>query len=176
MRVAASVAFAFALAAATPAHARQTDSSSPSTSPSKRTSHRKSSKKRNSKHAQAAPTPDRISEIQSSLARGGYYQGDPSGKWDSDTVAAMEKFQSVNGLNATGKLDAPTLQKLGLGSDIAGVSAPKPVVPKCCSAPSGSTPPPPSDKTSPPAQPLTPPAAATSASNSAVSDPKSPQH
>jgi hypothetical protein len=93
-----------------------------------------SSKKKSSKkshHAkrepfQKAPTPERISEIQSSLARGGYYQGDPNGKWDANTVAAMQKFQSANGLDPSGKLDATSLQKLGLGSGIAGVSAPKP--------------------------------------------------
>jgi peptidoglycan hydrolase-like protein with peptidoglycan-binding domain len=90
---------------------------------------KKSSKK--SRHArrepsQKAPTPERISEIQSSLARGGYYQGDPNGKWDANTVAAMQKFQSANGLDPSGKLDATSLQKLGLGSGIAGVSAPKP--------------------------------------------------
>lgn len=91
---------------------------------------------------QKAPTPDRISEIQSALARGGYYQGDPNGKMDSNTVEALQKFQSVNNLDATGKLDAPTLQKLGLGSDIAGVAAPKPVTPSCCStAPGPSSPP-----------------------------------
>jgi len=73
---------------------------------------------------QKSPTPDRISEIQTALARAGYYQGDPTSKWDPDTVAAMQKFQSANGLDATGKLDALSLQKLGLGSAIAGVSAP----------------------------------------------------
>ena len=73
---------------------------------------------------QKAPTPDRISEIQSALARAGYYQGDPTSKWDPDTIAAMQKFQSANGLDSTGKLDALSLQKLGLGSAIAGVSAP----------------------------------------------------
>jgi hypothetical protein len=78
---------------------------------------------------QKVPTPDRISEIQTALSRGGYYQGDPNGKWDSNSIAAMQKFQSANGLDSTGKLDAPSLQKLGLGSDIAGVSAPKPRVP-----------------------------------------------
>jgi peptidoglycan hydrolase-like protein with peptidoglycan-binding domain len=84
--------------------------------------------------SQKAPTADRITEIQSALARGGYYQGDPSGKWDPNTVAAVGKFQSANGIDSNGKLDAPTLQKLGLGSDIAGVSAPKPVArPSCCS-------------------------------------------
>lgn len=76
---------------------------------------------------QKAPTPDRISEIQSALARGGYYQSEPNGKWDPDTVAAMQKFQSANGIEPSGKLDAPSLQKLGLGSDIAGVAAPKPL-------------------------------------------------
>ncbi len=79
---------------------------------------------------QKAPTPERISEIQSSLARVGYYQGEPNGKWDTNTVAAMQKFQSAKGLDPSGKLDATSLQKLGLGSGIAGVSAPKA---PCCS-------------------------------------------
>jgi hypothetical protein len=78
---------------------------------------------------QKAPTPQRISEIQSALAHGGYYQGAPNGKWDSNTVAAMQKFQSDNGLSSSGKIDAPSLQKLGLGSGTAGVDAPKPVAP-----------------------------------------------
>jgi hypothetical protein len=77
---------------------------------------------------QKAPTPERISEIQSALARGGYYQNDPNGKWDGDTVGALQKFQSANGLEPTGKLDALSLQKMGLGSEIAGVSAPRPIV------------------------------------------------
>jgi peptidoglycan hydrolase-like protein with peptidoglycan-binding domain len=85
------------------------------------------------------PTQERISEIQTALSRKGYYQGDPSGKWDSDTVAAVAKFQSDNHIDSSGKLDAPTLQKLGLGSDIAGVSAPKPLMPNA-SAPAPSTP------------------------------------
>ena len=91
-----------------------------------------SKKRRNSSRqsTQKAPTSDRITEIQSALARGGYLQGDPTGKWDSTTVAAMQKFQSSNGLESNGKLDALSLQKLGLGSDIAGVSAPKPVTPR----------------------------------------------
>lgn len=135
------------------------------------------------------PTPDRIDQIQSALARDGYYHGDPSGKWDSNTIAATERFQSANGLDSTGKLDAPTLQKLGLGSSIAGVSAPKPELPKCCAAPSTSTSPQPAGATSKPAavsaglpaQSSTPSAGAAAApptaSDTAVgSDPKSPQH
>jgi peptidoglycan hydrolase-like protein with peptidoglycan-binding domain len=84
--------------------------------------------------SQMAPTPDRINDIQSALARGGYYKGDPNGRMDADTVDAVQRFQSANGLDTTGKLDALTLQKLGLGSDIAGVSSPKGITPhSCCS-------------------------------------------
>lgn len=84
--------------------------------------------------AQMNPTADRVSDIQSALARGGYYKADPNGKWDADTVEALQRFQAANGLDSTGKLDALTLQKLGLGSDVAGVSAPKGIVPhSCCS-------------------------------------------
>lgn len=89
---------------------------------------------------QKAPTADRITEIQTALSRGGYYQGDPNGRWDANTVAALQKFQSANGIEATGKLDAPSLQKLGLGSDIAGVSAPKPPAP-AGTVPQSATPP-----------------------------------
>lgn len=42
-------------------------------------------------------------------------------------MQAMKDYQSAHGLTATGKLDALTLQKLGLGSEIAGRAAPLPV-------------------------------------------------
>lgn len=101
---------------------------------------------------QKAPTSDRISEIQSALSRNGYYQGDPNGKWDANTIGALQKFQSDHGLDANGKLDARSLQKLGLGSDIAGVSAPRPITP-------GSTTPPPVSPTSPTSKPVQQPSA-----------------
>jgi peptidoglycan hydrolase-like protein with peptidoglycan-binding domain len=136
----------FAGALSTPADSRQSQASSSTSSasstasaakPAATTTAKKTTATTHKKHhtttkfvpKQKVPTPDRISEIQSALAHGGYYQGDPNGKWDGNTIAAMQKFQSANGLDATGKLDAPSLQKLGLGSDIAGVSAPKPVTP-----------------------------------------------
>jgi peptidoglycan hydrolase-like protein with peptidoglycan-binding domain len=75
---------------------------------------------------QKAPTTDRIEEIQTALSREGYYHGDPSKKWDPNTQDAMRHFQEDHGMNGSGRLDATTLQKLGLGSDIAGVSAPRP--------------------------------------------------
>src|SRR5262249_32864921 len=79
-----------------------------------------------SKRGQKEPTADRISEIQQALAKNGSYAGEPNGKWDDATVDAMKKFQESRGLNPTGKLDARTLQQLGLGSGTAGVAAPPP--------------------------------------------------
>jgi murein L,D-transpeptidase YcbB/YkuD len=75
------------------------------------------------------PSSDRIEQIQGALARAGYYKADASGKWDGDTVEAMKHFQENQGLSPTGKIDALTLQKLGLGSDTAGLGAPHPPPP-----------------------------------------------
>jgi len=77
---------------------------------------------------QKAPTPDRISEIQQALAKDGSFAGAPNGKWDAATVDAMKKFQEAHGLNPSGKLDAKTLQQLGLGSQTTGVAPPLPPV------------------------------------------------
>ena len=90
--------------------------------------------KKTSKHSkrrergQKVPTPDRITEIQQALAKDGSFTGTPNGKWNDSTVEAMKKFQAGHGLNPSGKLDALTLQKLGLGSQTAGVAAPIPPV------------------------------------------------
>ncbi|HEY2353160.1 MAG TPA: peptidoglycan-binding domain-containing protein [Candidatus Acidoferrum sp.] len=94
-------------------------------------SHRGKSSKRTSSRRQTgqkAPTPERVSEIQQALAKDGSFSGTPSGKWDTSTVDAMKKFQAAHGLNASGKLDAKTLQQLGLGSHTAGMGAPTPPV------------------------------------------------
>src|SRR6266478_1124581 len=94
----------------------------------------KSRGKRSSRHStrrqrgQKTPAPERISEIQQALAKDGSFNGKPKGKWDGSTVEATRKFQASHGLNPTGRLDAVTLQKLGLGSQTAGVAAPMPPV------------------------------------------------
>jgi peptidoglycan hydrolase-like protein with peptidoglycan-binding domain len=86
---------------------------------------RKSSKHSNRRErGQKTPAPERISEIQQALAKDGSFAGTPSGKWDDSTVEATKKFQAQHGLNPSGKIDARTLQKLGLGSQTAGVAAP----------------------------------------------------
>jgi peptidoglycan hydrolase-like protein with peptidoglycan-binding domain len=94
--------------------------------PGKSPSKKKSTKSRT--RGQAAPTPDRIREIQQALSKSGNYKGQPTGKLDVSTLDALKSFQSAQNLPATGKLDARTLQKLGLGSETAGSAAPKTVV------------------------------------------------
>jgi peptidoglycan hydrolase-like protein with peptidoglycan-binding domain len=106
-----------------------TSSKSPSAKPRARTHHAKSTiKTTRRERGQKVPAPERISEIQTALAKDGSFSGKPSGKWDAPTVDAMRKFQETHGLNASGKLDAKTLQKLGLGSQTAGLAAPMPPV------------------------------------------------
>jgi peptidoglycan hydrolase-like protein with peptidoglycan-binding domain len=77
---------------------------------------------------QTAPTSDRIKEIQTALQKDGSYEGEPTGKWDAATMDAMKKYQDKNGISPTGKIDAVSLNKLGLGSDTAGKGAPAPPV------------------------------------------------
>jgi peptidoglycan hydrolase-like protein with peptidoglycan-binding domain len=115
----------------TPTKSAATPSSASKTSTTKKSASHKGAKGYPGKSSrrvkgQAAPAPERVNEIQEALAKNGSYAGTPSGKWDDSTADAMRKFQSSNGLNPTGKMDARTLQKLGLGSEIAGTAAPTP--------------------------------------------------
>jgi peptidoglycan hydrolase-like protein with peptidoglycan-binding domain len=93
---------------------------------SSKTPSKKGQKSLRKQPGQKVPTADRISEIQSALAKEGSFSGAPNGKWDDSTVSAMKKYQAEHGLNPSGKLDALTLQKLGLGGTTAGVAAPTP--------------------------------------------------
>jgi peptidoglycan hydrolase-like protein with peptidoglycan-binding domain len=107
--------------------AATTHSTSSSSAKSTHTSSKSSSKRKTRKvKGQATPTPERISEIQEALAKKGVLAGTPSGKWDDSTVDAVKQFQTSNGLTPSGKLDALTLQKLGLGSETAGLAPPTP--------------------------------------------------
>lgn len=111
------------------AHGQGTPTKSPSPKSGSKPHHSKSGRKVSARaRGQKAPEPSRVSEIQTALAKDGSFPGKPNGKWDSDTVDAMKRFQESHGLNPTGKLDAKTLQKLGLGSQTAGVAPPMPPV------------------------------------------------
>lgn len=101
--------------------AKSTPSKSTASPQKKRTKSR-----RTRARGEQKPTTDRIKEIQQALSREGHYQGQPTGKWDSATTDAVKSFQQANALTPTGKLDARTLQKLGLGSQVAGQAPPHP--------------------------------------------------
>ena len=116
----------FAKAGAQQAQQPSTKAKTSASNSSGKSSH-KSTKKTSSRRkekGQMAPTPDRISTIQDALAKDGSFTSTPNGKWDDSTVEAMKKFQGAHGLNPSGKLDALTLEKLGLGSQTAGIAEP----------------------------------------------------
>jgi peptidoglycan hydrolase-like protein with peptidoglycan-binding domain len=75
---------------------------------------------------QQKPTEDRMIQIQTALANAGTYHGKIDGIWGKGMSDAVREFQSSRGLTPTGKIDARTLQKLGLGSQVAGIAAPVP--------------------------------------------------
>jgi len=105
---------------------------SPASTPAKRSAKKKKS---SASRRQMAPEPARIREIQEALAREGFYQGGPTGKWDDSTAAAMKSFQESKGLPPTGKIEALSLQKLGLGSPVAGIAPPAPPATPATAAP-----------------------------------------
>lgn len=130
MSIAPSVVQSAATAKTNSSHARGKAGAAAPASPKAKGRKKSRSKKRDTswRRGQRGPTPDRINEIQEALAKQGAYTGAPSGKWDAKTVEGMRRFQSAHNLNPTGKLDALTLQKLGLGSDIAGIAPPQPLM------------------------------------------------
>lgn len=55
-----------------------------------------------------------IYNVQRALKELGYYSGNLSGSMSPATINAIEAFQEDNGLDATGAIDAPTVEALGL--------------------------------------------------------------
>jgi hypothetical protein len=55
-----------------------------------------------------------VRAVQTRLKTGGFYFGEINGSYDSGTTAAITRYQIRNGLQITGKLDAPTRQALGV--------------------------------------------------------------
>jgi peptidoglycan hydrolase-like protein with peptidoglycan-binding domain len=58
---------------------------------------------------------ERTHQIQQALIKQHYLSGEPSGKWDSSTEAALRKFQADNGWQNKTVPDSRALIKLGLG-------------------------------------------------------------
>ena len=63
----------------------------------------------------AGMDPDRATQIQTALIKSGYLTGEPTGTWDSESIAAMQKLQGDNGWQTRITPDSRALIKLGLG-------------------------------------------------------------
>jgi peptidoglycan hydrolase-like protein with peptidoglycan-binding domain len=59
--------------------------------------------------------PARATEIQQALIKSGYMSGEPTGVWDAESAAAMQKLQADNGWQTRITPDSRALIKLGLG-------------------------------------------------------------
>lgn len=60
-------------------------------------------------------TPDQeIATVQTALQEAGDYSGSITGSLDTTTLEAIAKYQTANGLLATGAIDQPTLEAMGL--------------------------------------------------------------
>ena len=60
---------------------------------------------------------DRATQIQQALIREHYMSGEPTGTWDSASIAAMQKYQADQGWQTKVMPDSRALKKLGLGPD-----------------------------------------------------------
>ncbi len=107
---------------------KKTTSSAKKTTPKKTTS---SSKKKSStsksrsksrtrssstwRNRQTAPSTQRYLEIQQALRDKGYYEGEPTGKWDASSQEALRRFQKEQNIEPSGKINSLSLIALGLG-------------------------------------------------------------
>ena len=57
-----------------------------------------------------------VQKVQSRLKARGFYHGSPNGIYDSETSAAVTRYQIRHGLAISGRLDAATLQALKVAS------------------------------------------------------------
>lgn len=64
---------------------------------------------------QSHPTVARYKQIQQALKDKGYYDGDVDGKWGPNSVSALQRFQTEQGIENEGKITSLALIGLGLG-------------------------------------------------------------
>ncbi len=76
---------------------------------------RKSSKSTPHPSGPRVMEPQRATEIQEALIKAGYMSGAPSGHWDSESQAAMQKLQAEKGWQTKLTPDSRALILLGLG-------------------------------------------------------------
>ncbi len=87
----------------------------------------KKTTRRASTPRQLAPTRERYQQIQQALAGKGYFSGEPTGQWGTDSVEALKRFQADQNLTPDGKITSLSLIALGLGPKrLSAQSAPQP--------------------------------------------------
>ena len=59
-------------------------------------------------------TKDQIKQAQTLLKGRGLYAGEATGKLDTDTRAALKKYQEAEGIKVTGTLNRVTLEKMSI--------------------------------------------------------------
>ena len=99
-------------------HRKSTTSHSTSRPTAQRTKTSKHGKapKKSKPVSHATPmSTERATEIQTALIKQGYLSGDPTGTWDTESIAAVRKLQSDNGWQTKIVPDSRALIKLGLG-------------------------------------------------------------
>ena len=102
--------------AATPPRTAKRASSVKAPNTAKKQTKKKKGKRRSPRLSrQTQPDPERSREIQEALRREGYLTAPSSGKWDQPTRDAMARYQKDQGFSVTGKPDALSLKKMGLG-------------------------------------------------------------
>ena len=101
---------------ATPAFAKRSRTHRSSGSAHARTSHLVTAKAHQT-HGQQSMDSARVTEIQEALVREHYLTSEPNGEWNTETAAAMQKYQSDQGWQTKLMPDSRALKKLGLGPD-----------------------------------------------------------
>jgi len=107
-----------AVAATTPSkNSAKTASTSNSKSSTHKGKHSRAKTKARSskKRGQKAIESERAQQIQEALIREHYMDGEPSGKWDDATQAALRRYQADQGWQFKTVPDSRALIKLGLG-------------------------------------------------------------
>jgi peptidoglycan hydrolase-like protein with peptidoglycan-binding domain len=74
--------------------------------------------------AAAALADEPTRALQARLKDGGYYFGELTGAYDSDTAAAVTRYQIRNGLPISGRLDAETAKSLGITAGVKNAASP----------------------------------------------------
>jgi peptidoglycan hydrolase-like protein with peptidoglycan-binding domain len=91
-----------------------------------------------------------IATVQQKLKDQGFYYGEITGQKDTETTAALRRYQIRNGLHITGEVDAETQRSLGVASQ-PGPTPPRPANPPVPDSPRSN------DESHPPKQTTTPP-------------------